>query len=37
LFLKEIFSAVGIKKNLCKWNIKGKEFPQLIKGVRKEV
>ena len=35
--IKETFSAVGIKKNLCEWNIKKEEFQQLIKGVRREV
>ena len=32
--IKEILSAVGIKKNLSEWKIKEKDFSQLIKGAK---
>lgn len=32
--IKEILSAIGIKKNLSEWGIKEEDFPQLIKGAQ---
>ena len=35
--IKEILFQAGIKSNLSEWEIKEEDFPQLIKGVRREV